>query len=112
MAPVPRRLHPAPPLPDPPPLPRPPPRQTVTSLREIGPAEYDTAAHLLPACCPLLSVAADARPAADLLAGFEADRRHAAAALRSPVWARQLDLLADALAPRLAAAAAAGAPPP
>ena len=80
-------------------------------MREISPAEYDAALRATPETCPLLAVAGDGRSGAELLAGLDADRRHAARALGSAGWAAQLDRLAADLAPRfgLAPAAAGGA---
>ena len=78
----------------------------TTAVREIGAAEYDAALRDAPGDCPLLCVAGDRRPGAELLAGLDADRRHAAEAVASAGWAEQLDLLAIRLSPRLARAAA------
>jgi hypothetical protein len=71
-------------------------------VREITPAEYDAALRADPAACPLLAIAGDARCGAELVAGLDADRRHAARALGSAAWAAQLDRLAADLAPKLA----------
>ncbi len=75
--------------------------QVTTAVREITPAEYDNALRGDPGACPLLAVAGDRRSGAELLAGFDADRRHAALALGSAGWAAQLDRLAADLRPRL-----------
>ncbi len=75
-------------------------------MREISPAEYDAALRATPEACPLLAVAGDRRPGAELLAGLDADRRHAALALGSAGWAVQLDRLAADLRPKLARPAA------
>ena len=74
-------------------------------MREIGAAEYDAALRDAPGDCPLLCVAGDRRPGAELLAGLDADRRHAAQAVGSAGWAEQLDRLAARLGPQLARAA-------
>ena len=71
-------------------------------MREITPAEYDAALRADPGACPLLAVAGDGRSGAELLAGLDADRRHAALALGSAGWAAQLERLAADLRPRLA----------
>ena len=78
----------------------------TTAVREIGPAEYDVALRDAPGECPLLCVAGDRRPGAELLAGLDADRRHAAEAVGSAGWTEQLDRLAARLGPRLSQAAA------
>ena len=83
-------------------LTRTPPPQVTTAVREIAPAEYDAALRATPEACPLLAVAGDGRSGAELLAGLDADRRHAALALGSAGWATQLDRLAAELRPRLA----------
>ena len=85
----------------------PPILQVTTAVREIAPAEYDAALRAAPAACPLLAVAGDGRSGAELLAGLDADRRHAPLALRSAAWAAQLERLAADLRPKLARPAAA-----
>ena len=70
-------------------------------MREISPADYDAAMLAAPDDCPLLCVAGDCRSGAELLAGLEADARHAARAVGSACWAEQLDRLAAVLGPRL-----------
>ncbi len=84
------------------------PLQITTAVREISPTEYDAALRAVPAACPLLTVAGDGRSGAELLAGLDADRRHAARALGSAVWAAQLDRLAADIWPRVAEALARG----
>ena len=76
----------------------------TTAVREIGAAEYDAALRDAPGDCPLLCVAGDRRPGAELLAGLDADREYAARALDSVCWAEQLEQLAASLGPRLARA--------
>ena len=78
--------------------------QVTTAVREISPADYDAALRAAPDDCPLLCVAGDRRSGAELLAGLDADARHAARAVGSASWARQLDRLAAELGPRLAQA--------
>ncbi len=75
-------------------------------MREISPAEYDAALRAVPAACPLLTVAGDGRSGAELLAGLDADRRHAVRALGSAGWVAQLDRLAADIGPRVAEAQA------
>ncbi len=71
-------------------------------MREISPAEYDAALRAVSAACPLLIVAGDGRSGAELLAGLDADRRHAARALGSAGWAEQLERLAADIGPTVA----------
>ena len=78
--------------------------QVTTAVREISPADYDAALRAAPHDCPLLCVAGDRRSGAELLAGLDADARHAARAVGSASWARQLDRLAGELGRRLARA--------
>ena len=72
----------------------------------MGADEYDAALCDAPDECPLLCIAGDRRSGAELLAGLDADRRHAAQAVGSAGWAEQLDRLAARLGPQLARAAA------
>ena len=76
----------------------------TTAVREIGPAEYDVALRDAPGECPLLCVAGDRRSGAELLAGLDADREHAARAVGSAGWEEQLDRLAATLGPFLSLA--------